>query len=93
MHLQIILAKNERDQVLYPARLHMMFRGLQGLFACTNPNCSETTYHNPKLGLGKIYLSNPGSRCKCGAMVYELLNERVCGALFVRGYRDKLIKV
>lgn len=82
------LAKNERDQVLYPARLHMMFRGLQGLFACTNPNCSETTYHNPKLGIGKIYLSNPGSRCKCGAMVYELLNERVCGALFLRGYID-----
>lgn len=82
------LAKSENGQVLYPARLHMMFRGLQGLYACTNPNCSETTYHNPELGLGKIYLNNPGTRCKCGGMVYELLNERACGALFLRGYID-----
>lgn len=82
------LAKNKNGQVLYPARLHMMFRGLQGIYACTNPDCDETTYHSPELGLGKIYLSNPGTRCKCGGMVYELLNERACGALFLRGYLD-----
>ena len=82
------LAKNKNGQVLYPARLHMMFRGLQGLYACTNPNCSETTYYNPDLGLGKVYLNNPGPRCKCGGMVYELLNDRACGALLIKGYID-----
>ncbi len=82
------LAQNANGQVLYPARLHMMFRGLQGIYACTNPLCEETTYHNPELGLGKIYLSNPGTRCKCGGMVYELLNDRACGALLLRGYID-----
>ena len=38
------------------------------------------------LGLGRVYLRRPGTRCKCGGMIYELMNERSCGALFLRGY-------
>lgn len=81
------LAKNANNQVLYPARLHMMFRGLQGIFACSNPMC-EHKNHDGSLGLGRIYLNKPGTRCECGGMIYELLNERSCGALFLRGYMD-----
>lgn len=81
------LAKNKDDNVLYPARLHMMFRGLQGIYACSNPSCCYVN-HDGKMGLGKIYLKKPGTRCKCGGMIYELVNERACGALFLRGYLD-----
>lgn len=81
------LAKNANNQVLYPARLHMMFRGLQGIFACSNPMCDHRN-HDGSLGLGRIYLNKPGTRCECGGMIYELLNERFCGALFLRGYMD-----
>lgn len=81
------LAKNANNQVLYPARLHMMFRGLQGIYACSNPMCRHRN-HDGSLGLGKIYLNKPGTRCDCGGMIYELLNERSCGALFLRGYMD-----
>ena len=81
------LAKNANDQVLYPARLHMMFRGLQGIYACSNPMCKHRN-HDGSLGLGRIYLNKPGTRCECGSMIYELLNERSCGALFLRGYMD-----
>lgn len=81
------LAKNKDNQVLYPARLHMMFRGLQGIFVCSNPACSCKN-HDGSMGLGKIYLRKPSTRCKCGSMIYELLNERSCGALFLRGYLD-----
>lgn len=81
------LAKNNDDQVLYPARLHMMFRGLQGLFACSNPTCNCIN-HDGSMKLGRIYLNKPGTRCKCGSMIYELMNERSCGALFLRGYLD-----
>lgn len=81
------LAKNANNQVLYPARLHMMFRGLQGIYACSNPMCSHKN-HDGSLGLGKVYLNKPGTRCECGGMIYELLNERSCGALFLRGYMD-----
>lgn len=81
------LAKNKDNQVLYPARLHMMFRGLQGIYACSNPACSCKN-HDGTMGLGRIYLNKPSTRCKCGGLIYELLNERSCGALFLRGYLD-----
>ena len=81
------LAKNKDNQVLYPARLHMLFRGLQGIYACSNPNCSCKN-HDGTMGLGRIFLNKPGSRCKCGSLIYELQNERSCGALFIKGYLD-----
>lgn len=81
------LAKSAEGNVLYPARLHMMFRGLQGLYACANPACTHKN-HNGSLRLGKIYLNKPGTRCECGGMIYELLNERACGALFLKGFVD-----
>lgn len=81
------LAKKEDSKVLYPARIHMMFRGLQGIYACTNISCSCKN-HDGSMELGRIYLQKPGTRCKCGGMIYELLNERSCGALFLRGFLD-----
>lgn len=81
------IAKNANNQVLYPARLHMIFRGLQGIYACSNPMCKHKN-HDGSLGLGRVYLNKPGTRCDCGGMIYELLNERSCGALFLRGYMD-----
>lgn len=81
------LAKNENDSVLYPARLHMMFRGLQGIYACSNPSCNDIN-HDGSLGFGKVFLNRPSMRCKCGGMIYELLNDRACGALFFKGYID-----
>ena len=83
------LAKNAAGSVLYPARLHMMYRGLQGIFACSNPNCPHGNQHTKKLGIGQVYLSRPGTRCECGGMIYELVNERACGAIFLRGYMDE----
>lgn len=81
-------AKNTDGSVLYPARLHMMFRGLQGLYACANPNCTQVNHDRSDLGFGKIYLNRLSTRCKCGGMIYELLNERACGALFIKGFID-----
>lgn len=83
------LAKNKAGSVLYPARLHMMFRGLQGIYACTNPQCTCNNHPTDSLGIGKVYLNRAGSRCECGGMIYELINERSCGALFLKGYVDE----
>ncbi len=78
-------AENASGNVLYPARLHMLFRGMQGLFACSNPNCTKL---HQNLSFGHVYLKKPGMRCECGGLIYELINERSCGALFLRGYMD-----
>lgn len=82
------LAKNKEGQVLFPVRLHMMFRGIRGIYACVNPNCSEKQ-HDSNMPLGKIYIGNHEDICKCGGKIYELLNDRTCGALFLKGYIDE----
>lgn len=82
------LAKNKEGQVLFPSRLHMMFRGIRGIYACANPNCSEKK-HASNIPLGKIYIGNHDDVCKCGGKIYELLNDRTCGALFLKGYIDE----
>ncbi len=80
------LAKNKDNQVLFPVRLHMMFRGLQGIYACSNPDCPESQAYDD-LKLGKIYFGKMKDTCDhCGSKVYELVNDRRCGALFFKGY-------
>ncbi len=81
-------AKSRTGQVLFPSRLHMMFRGISGIYACSNPNCSSKN-HSGKLSVGKIYIGNHPDICSCGGKVYELLNDRTCGALFLKGYIDE----
>ncbi|MCK8519266.1 DEAD/DEAH box helicase [Methanoculleus sp. 7T] len=79
------LAKKDR-QVLFHARLHMFFRGLQGLYTCTNPNCPQK-HTGDGVALGKIYSDSEQDICPhCGARIYELINDRRCGALFLKGY-------
>lgn len=81
------LAKNADGTVLFPARLHLMYRGLRGIFICSNPNCScRQQPATNMLPFGKVYLSQKRETCECGGKVYELLNDRSCGALFFRGY-------
>ena len=79
-------ARNDKRTVLFPVRMHMLFRGIKGVYACTNPNCSEHHSHE-KLTLGDIFLSNGIVTCPhCHSVVYELYNDRRCGTLFFKGY-------
>lgn len=86
-------AKSKEGNVLFPARVHMMFRGLRGLYMCSNPMCScKQQPENNTLPFGRVYISQKRETCECGAKVYELLNDRSCGALFFRGYLDTSAK-
>lgn len=80
------LAQNAKGSVLFPARMHMLFKGISGVYACTNANCS-CSHSEGGLTLGEIYLSDGNLICPhCGSVVYELYNDRRCGALFFKGY-------
>lgn len=80
------LAKNSKGSVLFPARMHMLFRGISGVYACANAQCSHS-HTGGGLTLGEIFLSNGNLICPhCGSVVYELYNDRRCGALFFKGY-------
>lgn len=79
-------ARRESDsKILLPSRAHLLFRGLEGLFACTNPQCTERRIGAAPSALGRLYAS-PRQFCACGGKVFELLTHRDCGAAFLRGY-------
>lgn len=82
------IAKNTEGQALFPSRLHMMFRGIQGIYACSNPCCTQRD-KSTNLSIGKVYIGNHEDICECGGKVYELLNDRSCGAIFLKGYFDE----
>lgn len=81
------LAK-KNGSILFPVRLHMFLRGLQGLYACSNPNCNhkDRKYsEKEKLPLSNVF-SLPNNACSCGGRVYELVNHKRCGALYLKVY-------
>ncbi len=75
-------------RVLIPTRLHLFHRGLPGLHACVDPECSQRLggHAGPTI-LGRLH-TKPLDRCYCTSKgrVYELLTHRDCGAAFIRGY-------
>jgi len=79
-------AVNGSGETLLPIRLHMLFRGIKGIYACANPHCSCGHNHDG-YKLGQIFLNDSYFTCpECGGMVYELINDRRCGSLFFKGY-------
>lgn len=68
---------------LLPARVHMLFRGLPGLWACVNPQCSEIAETERCGPTGALY-AEARQNCECGAQVYELHSCRDCGLSVAR---------
>lgn len=80
------LARNSKGMVLFPARMHMLFKGIKGVYACANENCTHS-HTDGTLTLGEVFLSDGKFVCPhCGSVVYEVYNDRRCGALFYKGY-------
>lgn len=83
------LARRESDsRVFLPTRLHLFFRGITGLYACTNQKCEKRLNKTDKHPIiGRLY-AVPMLNCTCQkkARVYELLTHRDCGAAFIVGY-------
>jgi DEAD/DEAH box helicase domain-containing protein len=75
---------------LLPVRIHYFFRNVQGLWACSNPECSgvDPQFRSRDRRIGKLY-SRPQIRCQhegCGARVLDLLYCQICGEVFLGGY-------
>ncbi|WP_434108398.1 DEAD/DEAH box helicase [Paraburkholderia caffeinilytica] len=85
-------ALREKDgRVLLPTRLHLFHRGLPGLYACADPNCSERrAYTDVAPILGRFH-TKPLLSCSCKsrARVYDLYTHRDCGAAFINGWVDE----
>lgn len=80
------LARDASGNVLFPARMHMLFRGFHGIQACVNPDCPNG-YSGNGLKLGQVFLNDSHATCPaCGGRIYELYTDRRCGALFLHGF-------
>lgn len=83
-----MLCKRLSDgRVLIPTRLHLFHRGLPGLHACVDPDCSTRLGTQESPILGRLH-TKPRRQCDClgKSRVYELFTHRDCGAAFLRGY-------
>lgn len=80
------MAKDQNGNVLFPARMHMLFRGFHGIYACINPECPNG-YQGNGLKLGQVFLNDRHAICpSCHCRVHELYTDRRCGALFLHGF-------
>lgn len=82
------MALTADGSIVFPARLHLLFRGVPGVFACMDPNCSQHPDSEEGISLGAVEIQSSGENaCRhCGGAVYELKAHRNCGALFIHGY-------
>lgn len=82
--------KNKRSECIQPIRAHYFFRNIEGIWACTNPRCTEIPpqYQYKDRPFGKLYRS-PKSLCKCGSIILEMLVCRQCGEVYLGGWEKK----
>jgi len=76
---------------LQPIRSHNFFRNIDGLWACSNPNCTqiEEQYKWDDRKIGKLYRSPGINTCPCGAKIYEAPICRGCGEIYLAGYNNQ----
>ena len=89
--LVVVSLAKKNGEILFPVRLHMFVRGVQGLHACSNPKCNCGAKYSKKemIPLGRV-VSVPREKCDCGGRVYELVNHIKCGALYFKVYVQKV---
>lgn len=68
-------------------RAHMFVRRIQGMWACSNPVCSEVDegFRADNRAIGKLY-SAPAAKCACGGQILELLYCYECGEGYLGGF-------
>ena len=95
----LILARNPQQVAPLPLRAHLFFHNAGRLWACANPQCTDSSCAGrPALQasgeeappLGRLY-TQPLPRCTaCGSRVLEMLYCQPCGEVFLGGFTQKL---
>jgi ATP-dependent helicase YprA (DUF1998 family) len=85
------LARQSEDELpLLPMRLHLLFRSMEGLYACVKKDCggaeSDPSCPDRPKRYGKLYL-NTKAHCECcSSPVIELASCRKCGQAYGMTY-------
>ncbi|WP_345044951.1 DEAD/DEAH box helicase [Georgenia daeguensis] len=72
---------------LIPFRVHYFMRTMRGMWACSDPHCTEIRPDEQRStpGIGRIY-ARPVHQCVCGGRVLELLYCGKCGEASLGGH-------
>ncbi|WP_121970948.1 DEAD/DEAH box helicase [Leptolyngbya sp. BC1307] len=81
--LGTLAKENAHSLPLLPVRLHLLFRSMEGLYACVDAKCKEAAV-DPSVGersncYGKLYLNSKVDCECCASPVVELASCRKCG--------------
>jgi hypothetical protein len=87
--MSLSAAQSAAAMPLLPTRVHLFFRNVQGVWACTNPACSGAHWTEPNIPVGRLF-DRPTTTCECGSRVLEMLYCEPCGDIFLGGYRRSL---
>ncbi|PKM52143.1 MAG: hypothetical protein CVV02_03920 [Firmicutes bacterium HGW-Firmicutes-7] len=82
-----IMSKSKNGKVLLGSKVHMMFKGLQGIYACTNPDC-HMGHSGMGIKLGHITNLDIDECPYCKSRMFELIMDRRCGTLSLRAFID-----
>ena len=85
----LIRQKNPQDssQALLPLRTHYLFKNFEGIWVCSNAECTGVKHTEGRPPIGKLF-STPKTLCDhCGSRVLELWSCQTCGDLFLGGYK------
>ena len=68
-------------------RTHLFFKNIDGVWACSNPECNavDERYKFSGRTIGKLYGRNKHT-CECGSRVMTLFYCETCGELFLGGH-------
>ncbi|WP_199619859.1 DEAD/DEAH box helicase [Paenibacillus alkalitolerans] len=88
--LLAVVKARSKNEVILPLRAHLFFRNFQGLWACSNPDCSEVEpqYQYSGRTIGKLY-NQPRIQCSCGSRVLDFYYCQNCGDNFLGGYKTR----
>ncbi len=82
------IARPQPDEPgLLPTRIHLMFRGIDGLHACLNPRCEGRQCDPGEFApLGKLFTAARTFCDACRSRVFEIASCRECGGAYCLAY-------
>ncbi|MEG3439468.1 DEAD/DEAH box helicase [Pannus brasiliensis CCIBt3594] len=93
VQLGTLARENPDDLPLLPVRLHLLFRGLEGVYACINSACPgavpDPDAPDRPPYYGRLYLNEKHTCDDCDSPVLELGSCRQCGQAYAFAALDK----
>jgi ATP-dependent helicase YprA (DUF1998 family) len=86
LQLGTMARQRDDDLPLLPVKIHLLFRSLEGLYACVNPQCcgaeTDPEYADKPRRYGRLYLNEKKTCDDCSSPVLEVGSCSQCGQAY-----------